>query len=149
ADGRGHRVATRQSGRGRRRDGAIGVGGRRVGRTRLRVVHPQQARRVGRLQDAGHPVRTRPLLPHPVNGFGFMEPILLYPDPPAPELVQTLDLAGYQWKAAGSADGATRLQPPEGWSAAIVAADADPEGAFALCRALRRQDAREVPVLLL
>ena len=78
-----------------------------------------------------------------------MEPILLFPDPPANDLVQTLDLAGYQWKAAGSVDAAARLQPPDGWSAAIIAADADPEGAFALCRSLRRQDVQEVPVLLL
>jgi len=28
-----------------------------------------------------------------------MEPLLLYPDPPPPELAQALDLGGYPWKS--------------------------------------------------
>ena len=38
----------------RRRDGALRARGRGARRARLRVVPPQQAGRVGRLQDAGH-----------------------------------------------------------------------------------------------
>ena len=39
-----------------------------LGRARLRVVHPQQAGRVGRVQDPHQPVRARPLLPAPLGG---------------------------------------------------------------------------------
>ena len=47
--------------RGARRDGGVRARGRGARRAHLRVVPPQQARRVGRLQDPGHPVRARPL----------------------------------------------------------------------------------------
>ena len=63
-------------------------------------------------------------------------------------MVQALDLAGYPWKAVSSADAATRLEPEEGWAGAIVAADTDPEGAFALCRAIRKKDIPLEPLLL-
>jgi DNA-binding response OmpR family regulator len=79
----------------------------------------------------------------------FMEPLLLYPDPPPPELAQALDLAGYPWKAAGDELSAARLEPDDGWSGAVVVADRDPEGAFALCRALRKRDVPLEPLLLL
>ena len=36
-----------------------------------------------------------------------MEPLLLYPDPPLPELAQALDLAGYAWKAVADDQAAT------------------------------------------
>ena len=78
-----------------------------------------------------------------------MEPLLLYPDPPPPELAQALDLSGFPWKAAGDELAATRLEPDDGWAGAIVVADADPEGAFALCRTLRKRDIPLEPLLLL
>src|ERR1700737_1323531 len=78
-----------------------------------------------------------------------MEPLLIFPDPAPPALAQALDLAGYPWKAAGSSEAADRLEPEDGWSGAIVGADEDPEGAFALCRALRKRDLPFEPVLLL
>src|SRR5215218_6229886 len=78
-----------------------------------------------------------------------MQPLLLFPDPAPPALAQALDLAGYPWKAATTADGAGRLEPDDGWAGAIVSADADPEGAFALCRALRKRDVPLEPLLLL
>jgi len=78
-----------------------------------------------------------------------MEPLLIFPDPSPPALAQALDLAGYPWKAAASAEAADRLEPEDGWSGAIVGADEDPEGAFALCRALRKRDLPFEPVLLL
>jgi len=78
-----------------------------------------------------------------------MEPLLLFPDPAPPPLAQALDLAGYPWKAAGTADDAARIEPEDGWSGAIVVADEDPEGAFALCRALRKRDLPMEPMLLL
>ncbi|HEX2850436.1 MAG TPA: response regulator transcription factor [Acidimicrobiales bacterium] len=78
-----------------------------------------------------------------------MEPLLLFPDPPPPELAQALDLSGYPWKSAATPEDAARIEPDEGWAGAIVCADRDPEGAFALARALRRRDLPLEPMLLL
>ncbi len=78
-----------------------------------------------------------------------MEPLLLFPDPPPPELAQALDLGGYPWKAANDELAAQRAEPDEGWAGAIVCADKDPDGAFTLCRALRKRDAPLEPLLLL
>ncbi len=79
-----------------------------------------------------------------------MQPLLLFPDPPPPELVQTLDLGGYPWRAASRPESATRIEPEDGWAGAIVCADSDAEGAFALCRAIRKQrDLPLEPLLLL
>ena len=78
-----------------------------------------------------------------------MEPLLLFPDPAPPPVAQALDLGGYPWKAVSSAPVADRIEPDDGWSGAIVCADADPEAAFALCRALRKRDAPLEPLLLI
>ncbi|MCU4186239.1 response regulator transcription factor [Acidiferrimicrobium sp. IK] len=78
-----------------------------------------------------------------------MEPLLIYPDPAPPALAQALDLAGYPWKAIGSADAADRSEPEDGWAGAIVCADVDADGAFALCRSLRKRDLPFAPLLLL
>ncbi len=78
-----------------------------------------------------------------------MEPILLFPDPAPPELAQALDLAGYPWKAVGDETAATRLEPEDGWSGAIISAHGDGERAFALCRVLRKRDVPLEPTLLL
>jgi DNA-binding response OmpR family regulator len=48
-----------------------------------------------------------------------------------------------------SPQAAERLEPDDGWSGAIVCADADPETAFALCRALRKRDVPLTPLLLI
>ena len=78
-----------------------------------------------------------------------MEPLLIYPDPPVPELAQALDLAGYAWKAVADDQAATANEPDDGWGGAIVAADTDPDGAFAVCRAIRKAEAPVEPLLLL
>jgi DNA-binding response OmpR family regulator len=78
-----------------------------------------------------------------------MEPLLLFPDPAPPALAQTLDLAGYPWKAVSSFDIAAASEPEDGWSGAVIDASVDPDGAFALCRALRKRDLPFEPVLLL
>ncbi|HEX2063964.1 MAG TPA: response regulator transcription factor [Acidimicrobiales bacterium] len=78
-----------------------------------------------------------------------MEPLLVHPDPAPPALSQALDMAGYPWKAAATPDAATKLEPEDGWSGAVVCSDDDPEAAFALCRALRKRDVPLEPLLLI
>ena len=75
--------------------------------------------------------------------------VLVFPDPPPSMLARTLDLAGQRWKAVANASVAMQAEPAEGWTGAIVCADEDPEGAFALCRTLRKGDARVDSILLL
>jgi two-component system alkaline phosphatase synthesis response regulator PhoP len=77
-----------------------------------------------------------------------VEPLLLFPDPAPPAIAQALDLGGYPWKAASSAQVAERIEPDDGWSGAIVCADDDHEAAFAICRALRKRDMPLTPLLL-
>lgn len=79
----------------------------------------------------------------------MMEPLLVFPDPPPALLAQTLDLAGYDWKAVANASIAGAHEPPDGWSGAVVVADEDPEGAFGICRTLRKRDNPIEPILLL
>jgi DNA-binding response OmpR family regulator len=78
-----------------------------------------------------------------------MEPLLVFPDPAPPEAVVALDQGGYPWKAVFSAEHAGKVEPPDGWAGALISADVDPEGAFALCRALRKRDLPLEPVLLI
>jgi two-component system, OmpR family, alkaline phosphatase synthesis response regulator PhoP len=77
-----------------------------------------------------------------------MEPLLVFPDPAPLELAQGLDLAGFPWKSVTDADAVARHEPEDGWSGALVCADTDPDGAFALCRALRKRDVPLDPLLL-
>jgi DNA-binding response OmpR family regulator len=84
-----------------------------------------------------------------MEGGELSEPILVYPDPPPALLAQTLDLAGYRWKAVANASVATQHEPSGGWAGAVVCGDEDPEGAFGICRSLRKRDAPLEPILLL
>ena len=77
-----------------------------------------------------------------------MDPLLCFPDPPPGALIEALDAGGYPWVAAGDAPSAQRLEPGDGWTGAVVSAAADLDGAFALCRALRKRDAPLSPLLL-
>ena len=63
-------------------------------------------------------------------------------------MAQALDMGGYPWKAVASVQAAERLEPDDGWSGAVISADGDPDGAFALCRALRKRDVPLTPLLL-
>lgn len=78
-----------------------------------------------------------------------MEPLLIFPNPAPPELAQALDMGGYAWRAASDPVTAASVEPEDGWSGAIIVADHDPEGAFALCRALRKQGDSLEPLMLL
>jgi len=75
--------------------------------------------------------------------------IAVFPESPPPDLVRTLDLAGYRWKAFSTGEEAWRNEPEGGWSGAVVMCDDDPEGAWAMCRALRRRDVPVSRLLLL
>jgi DNA-binding response OmpR family regulator len=74
-----------------------------------------------------------------------MDPLLLWPDPPPNDLVRVLDLAGLPWVAVAGESGTRDLS----YSAAVIAADEDPDGGFAMARALRRGDLQSAPVLLM
>ncbi len=77
-----------------------------------------------------------------------MEPLLVFPDPPPPEISQGLALASYTWKAVGSTADAEQLEPEDGWSGGVVCAHEQPDAAFALCRALRKRELPVAPLLL-
>jgi DNA-binding response OmpR family regulator len=77
------------------------------------------------------------------------QPLLVFPDPVPPGLAQALDLGGHPWKAIGAPDAAERAEPEDGWAGAIVCADVDSDGAFALCRSLRNRESASPPLLLL
>src|SRR5207248_10132674 len=99
--------------------------------------------------------RTRPRSPRSSSSAIYrccddlMEPLLLFPDPAPPPVAQALDLGGWAWKAVAGPDAASRLEPDEGWAGALVCAEDDPDGAFALCRTLRKRDLPLEPLLLL
>lgn len=78
-----------------------------------------------------------------------MDLIAVFPESPAPELVRTLDLAGFHWKAFTSAETMIKSEPVEGFLGAIVAADTDLDAAWAVCRALRKREGSAVPLMLL
>ncbi|MGF1598581.1 MAG: winged helix-turn-helix domain-containing protein [Acidimicrobiales bacterium] len=80
--------------------------------------------------------------------MGDDERFLVYPDPAPTELARCLDLGGYAWISTPDAGAADEDDRPS-WTGAIVAADVDPEGAWALCRELRRGDVPIEPLLLL
>jgi DNA-binding response OmpR family regulator len=84
-----------------------------------------------------------------VNALPIMEPLLVHPDPPPPELAQALDLGGYAWKAVADETAASRLEPGAGWGGAVVLVDGDAETAFGLARALRKRDIPVEPLLIL
>src|SRR5919197_2043975 len=102
---------------------------------------------MGRLPRAGHAMGARPVPRLPVMSGAGGSPAIT--DPPPALLVQTLDLAGYPWKAVANVPVATQNEPADGWSGAVVCADEDPEGAFGICRAMRKRDAPLEPILLL
>jgi len=75
-------------------------------------------------------------------------PVLCYPDPLPPELASAIDRAGYPWRAVDRPHTATTDEPEDGWAGAVVSADKDPQGAFAVCRAVRARDVPLRPLLL-
>ncbi|MCU1493914.1 MAG: response regulator with CheY-like receiver domain and winged-helix DNA-binding domain [Acidimicrobiaceae bacterium] len=78
-----------------------------------------------------------------------MEPLLCFPDPPVTQLAKALDAAGYPWMSVTDVEAAKRLEPEDGWAGAIVSAVEDPDGAFGLCRSLRKRETSLTPLLLI
>ena len=78
-----------------------------------------------------------------------MELVAVFPESPPPDLARTLDIAGYRWKAVASVDDAARNEPATGWAGAVIDCNADPDGAWTLCRALRKRNTPVSPVMVL
>jgi DNA-binding response OmpR family regulator len=78
-----------------------------------------------------------------------MEPLLCFPDPFPAELALALERAGYPWKAVARPEHAESDEPDDGWAGAVVCAETDPQGAFALCRTVRTGDVPLRPLLLI
>ena len=78
-----------------------------------------------------------------------MEPLLVHPDPPPPELARLLDLSGYAWKPIGDERAAVNETPDDGWGGAIVVVGEQSDAAWGLCRAIRKGDLPVEPLLLL
>jgi len=77
------------------------------------------------------------------------ESLLLFPNPAPPELVRSLDLAGYDWTAVNGVVDLADAEPDDGWTGAIIMADSDPDQAWAVCREIRRRDVPVEPLLLM
>ena len=90
----GDRAAALEPARRRQRDGGLRAAGRHARRPRLRVVHPQQARGVGRLPGPGDPVRAGPLPAAPLSRDGPMDPLLCFPADLPAEVTLALQNAG-------------------------------------------------------
>ena len=78
-----------------------------------------------------------------------MEPLLVHPDPPPPELARLLDLSGYSWKPVADERTAVTETPDDGWGGAIVVVGSQSEASWSLCRAIRKGDLPVDPLLLL
>lgn len=77
-----------------------------------------------------------------------MDSLLVFPDPPPAALTKLLEVLGYPYVAVSSPERAGKFEPSDGWSGAIICADADREGAFHFARVLRKRDTPLEPVLL-
>ena len=77
-----------------------------------------------------------------------MEPLLCYPEPFPAELALVIERAGYPWKAVARPEHAETDEPDDGWAGAVVCAETDAAGAFALCRLVRARDVPLRPLLL-
>ncbi len=78
-----------------------------------------------------------------------MDPLLVYPDPPSAEVVRTLDLSGFSWKAVSNAAEAMQAETTGEWSGALIACNDNPEIALSICRALRKVNGNLHVLLLL
>jgi len=78
-----------------------------------------------------------------------MEPLLVFPDPPPTDLARLLDLAGHAWKPVADERAAVADAPDDGWGGAIIVVGDGSDAAWALARAIRKQDVVVEPLLLI
>ena len=76
-----------------------------------------------------------------------MDPLLVFPAPPSPEVSRALDLTGSTWKAAATITEEARLRPESGWPCAVLGFD-DAGQVVKLCRILRSEQP-STPLLML
>ncbi|MEO6987996.1 MAG: response regulator transcription factor [Aquihabitans sp.] len=77
-----------------------------------------------------------------------MDPLLVFPDPPPPDLARLLDLGGYTWKPVADEKAAVDQTPDDGWGGAIVVVGDQSEAAWALARAIRKGEVTVEPLLV-
>jgi DNA-binding response OmpR family regulator len=75
-------------------------------------------------------------------------PLLCFPDPFPAEMALALERTGYLWKAVARPEHGQSDEPEDGWAGAVVCAEADAWGAFALCRLMRTREVPLRPLLL-
>lgn len=64
-------------------------------------------------------------------------------------LTKVLDVLGCEWKAVSDASAAESLEPPDGWSGAVITVDGNPDMALRIAKWLRtREDAPRATLLL-
>lgn len=80
--------------------------------------------------------------------MSVVQPLLVYPSPVPAELAQALDLAGREYVAVAAESAVAAQEPVGGWAGAIVVADINAEGAWAICRSLRKAD-EPAPIVVL
>ncbi len=77
-----------------------------------------------------------------------MEPLLVFPDSTPADVLTGLESAGYELRTASDERAIAAIEPPEGWSGAVIWAVDERERAFAVCRLLRKRADPVHPVLL-
>ena len=75
--------------------------------------------------------------------------VMVHPTPMGTSLTKVLDTLGYVWKPVGDLATAETLEPPAGWSGAILTLDGNPDEAFRMARWLRGRDDAETAILVL
>lgn len=66
--------------------------------------------------------------------------MLLYPAPLGAGLTKVFDQLGVAWKSVTDASNAETIQPPGGWSGAIITIDGNPNEAFRVAQWVRSQE---------
>jgi two-component system alkaline phosphatase synthesis response regulator PhoP len=78
-----------------------------------------------------------------------MEPLLVFPERPPPQLLSALEEGGYPYLAVGDAEEAARKEPADGWGGAVVWSGENEAPELSFCGFLRRREEPVAPVLLL
>lgn len=77
------------------------------------------------------------------------DPILIFPEPGEPDVIRTLEMAGYTTLPFSSVDEVSRAHPDTPWAGAVVSAHTNPDSGWAMCRELRRTEDSIAGILVL